>query len=425
MSASEPVQIDSSVSDVPVETARTLGRFLCGATLVMVALSWRLWFDQADFPAIPFIRWWPSLPLTWSPASLLLLAIALAGGAWRPTQRVGLFSALAIFFVLILADQLRLQAWVYHFLVVGALLAFLPAREALLLSRAFMILTYIHSGLSKFDFSFVHELGPRFAQAFSRVTNRDIGAFATADDGLLLYVAPLAEILAAILLIWRRTRIVGLILAIVMHLILITILSPWGLAHSAIVLLWNAVFCVEDVLLFGVGQRRSQIAERTAFSRAGRVGVVGVAIVAVLPLTERLGWFDAWPSHALYASHCERGWITFWGIQGQEVPPNYPDEFRRYVQGFTEGIDYLDLYDWFRDRRGVPPYPQNRYLTGVAEWVAQRFATTPERGVSLILQSAAHPLTGERTEVKFNSPEEIRDQASRYRLNAHPRSISR
>ncbi len=62
---------------------------------------------------------------------------------------------------------------------------------------------------------------------------------------------PAFEMAVSLLLIFRKTRRIGLVGAVAIHAALLAILGPWGLDHSTIVLVWNGALILEDLLLFG------------------------------------------------------------------------------------------------------------------------------------------------------------------------------
>ncbi len=100
---------------------------------------------------------------------------------------------------------------------------------------------------------------------------------------------------------------------------------------------------------------------------------MAIAVIAaglVLPLGERWGWWDAWPSHALYASHVARTEVFVHEEGSRRLPP----EVRRSVALTGPGPwRRLDLTGWSRDVRGVPVYPQDRVGNGLAEALAARY----------------------------------------------------
>src|SRR5206468_9424181 len=72
--------------DPDAERADLLRAILSGATLVMIGLSWPLWIDLADFPAVPFVGWFPNYPRG---GSWLGLGSIVAGLVLGMTPRFG------------------------------------------------------------------------------------------------------------------------------------------------------------------------------------------------------------------------------------------------------------------------------------------------------------------------------------------------
>jgi hypothetical protein len=408
-----------SVVDTDDLRARRLRLVLAGSTLVMVVLSWPLWIDLADFPAVPFVRWFPEYPREWSWLGLGMIVAGLGLGMSDRFGRIGLGVTVITMTWLILGDQLRLQPWVYQFLVMGTLLAVLPSRSALVFCRAYLVSVYIYSGLSKLDQSFVDELGPLFLRTFARLVPIDAsGLFKPGREATVL-VMPLAEIVVAALLVPRRTRAIGYLGALIVHLSLLLVLGPWGLGHSTIVLAWNVALGVEEFFVFwpgGPGRRES-----LGWSFREKIVALPFAMVMVMSLTERLGLFDSWPSHALYASHCERSSITMDAFGNFD---SLPTALRvASTVSIPQGGWVLNPTDWTRSVRGVPVCPQNRYANGLAEWIAARKGNHgyPRPEVRVVHSSRADLLTGRRGEIRLEDLDDIRDEGDRFWFNAHPR----
>jgi hypothetical protein len=222
---------------------------------------------------------------------------------------------------------------------------------------------------------------------------------------------PAAEILIGLGLIVRKTRRIALAGAIVQHLALLAILGPWGLKHSGNVLLWNAALIVENLLLFG--RELDKPIESARASRLGSATKLALAVVLLMPLTERLGFWDVWPSFALYAGHVERIEVF---IQEDELP-GMPASLRACATGSGPWWR-LDLTAWSRAIRGTPVNPQARACLGIAEGLA-RWNGRP-RLVLVRWSSRANPWNGERTTTEALGAGQIHKLGERYRLNAHP-----
>jgi hypothetical protein len=403
----------------PVALARAVARLrlvLGAATLAMLALSWPLWVGDGEIPRVPFIP--PGLATVPPAASWGLfgaLLIAVAASAVGIARRATSWVAIGLMTTLILVDQHRFQPWTYQYLMTSLLLAAMPEREGLRYARWWFVAIYAHSGLSKLDVSFCEGLGYLLVKTAATPFGLDPSGWPGRWRAMAVLAMPAGEIAVAALLALPATRKIGRAGAAAVHLALLGILGPWGLRHSTIVLIWNAATMVEVWIAFGpdlATVRRVADETGTAVGRAARV-LFWVAVV--LPLGERLGLLDAWPSHALYAGHVERTDVY---LLGDELDA-YPESIRRHAEpGGPGGWRRLNLTAWSRAMRGTPVYPSARACNGLAEGLAARYGG---RLVILVVQHGrADRWTGRRDAVEFLGLEAIRRQGDRYRLNAHP-----
>jgi hypothetical protein len=426
----EPVRnADDPVQEATIEAAcrvkRRLRLLLGVATAGMLALSWPLWVGTAEFPKVPFFAGRPEYfgTVGWLLFGSLFVAVLLTGLArrWR-----GWFAlSVALFGVFWLEDQHRFQPWSYQYVMTGMLLAALPAGDALRYARWWYVALYAHSGLSKLDASFCNELGLRFLGTAAGLFGLDPLNWSGAGRVAAVLAMPVFEIAIAASLAWpsARARRLGVTGATVLHLALIGILGPAGLGHSGLVLLWNGAMMVEVWSAFAFGP---ELAGRAVSRPPGGLLSRLLAVLAravfwvgvLLPFGERFGVFDAWPSHALYASHVER--LTVDLHEGELS--GYPASVRNHLLAGGDGPwRRLDLTGWSRAERGTPVYPQNRAGLGLAEGLAARYG---DRGlVRVTLYGPADRWTGRRPRTELVGLEAIRRQGDRYRLNAHPSAV--
>jgi hypothetical protein len=401
---------------------QALGRFrlaISAATLVMLGASWPLWIDGGEIPRVPFVSSFPTLGARRSPMVPAILALAITaaavGGAFGRKAgrgvRLAEVAAVVLGTVLVLGDQHRFQPWFYQFLMAFLFMAAGSAREGIRWNRAFVIGIYLHSGLSKLDYSFTHETGLVFLQTILRPIGLEPDAWAAPIRTAAILAMPAGEILIGLGLIFGKSRRIALLGAVAQHLALLAILGPWGLNHSLNVLLWNLALIVENVLLFG---RKLDEPAETERPRV-LVPLARLALVAalVMPLTERLGLWDVWPSFALYASHVERVEVFV-----QE------DELRRMPKSLRASVApkgawrRLDLTAWSRAVRGTPVNPQARACLGIAEGLA--LGNGRPRLVLARWSGRADPWDGRRKSIEALGSGQIRKLGDRYRLNAHP-----
>jgi hypothetical protein len=227
---------------------------------------------------------------------------------------------------------------------------------------------------------------------------------------------PAWEIAVALGLSFPATRRLGRLGAVVLHVALLLILGPWGMGHSTIVLVWNVAMLAEVWIVFDPGLELRPVPDRVAtLSGLGWLARGAFLVGVLLPLGERWGYCDAWPAHALYASHVERTEVF---LHEAELPA-YPPEVRRYTAETGPGLwRRLDLTGWSRALRGVPIYPQARACNGLAEALAARYGD--RRLIRVVQWGRADRWTGRRTQAALLGLEDIRRQGDRYRLNAHP-----
>ena len=385
---------------------------LCGSTLLMIGLSWPLWLDDPDFPRVPFFRATPELP-AWSSWLVLVVILATLGLAtlglrWRLMLRINL-SLLAF---AIVQDQNRFQPWAYQYALIGLAMACLSRGRALRMARWYVVGLYVYSGLSKLDASFCREQGPTFLSVALGPFGLEPGAWPASARTLAILGMPAFEIAVAWLLAFQATRRIGLVGAVAQHSALIAALGPWGLGHSTIVLVWNLSLIIKDVILFGRSTIPLDLAADSKLGRMAR-GVFWVAMI--LPVGERLGLCDAWPGHALYASHAERSDV----FVHEDDLDRYPEAIRRRLgpAGVTPWRR-LDLTGWSRDVRGTPIYPSGRVGNALAEFLEVRYSGT--QPVRLVQWGRARPWDGARDRDESLGLGSIRRRGESFLLNAHP-----
>ena len=415
-SEASPLTSGMNASDTNAQACARLRAVMALATLTMLVLSWPLWVESDAFPRVPFLNGIPSFPapLAWGLFGFVI--IALLAVAAELCWRVLISATFAVLLLLVLQDQGRFQPWIYQFFVVGLLLASLPSAASLRLIRWWYISVYLHSGLSKLDISFVNELGSLFLDTAVRPFGLVWQSWSDSVRVATILAMPLTEIAIALALALPATRRFGMAGAMLLHAALLGILGPFGLRHSTIVLVWNAAMMVEVFCIFNpdwppvlrVNQRPGRLfVERL---------VQGALVVAlVLPVGERWGWIDAWPAHALYASHVGKTEVY---LHETEID-DWPEGIRNHLQRTTlSAWRRLDLTGWSREVRGVPVYPQSRTCNGLAEALAACYGG--RRLVRILQWGPADRWTGVRSRTEKFGLDAIRIQGDQFRLNAHP-----
>lgn len=391
--------------------------------MLLILVTYRLWLPSqwthtTYYPSIAFVEAprWLSTGMSTSLVPVLVAAsaaiVVFTRIAW--CQRAA-WSCVAVGLAAgFLTDQHRLQPWAYQTFLYAAMFVLLPATLRMHAFRLITISIYVYSSIGKFDYQFVHTVGQEFLLAAARFAHLDISQWSDRSRLIVAAGFPATELAVAILLMIPRTRRFGGGCAIVMHVGLIALLSPWGMRHSSGVMMWNAALAGQAYWLFvRLPRPQNNIDAVREFRTLGVAAAASLLLMAVgLPLTERRGRYDSnawhwdhWTSWALYSPHNSRVDIEIYAGAIDALPP----PMRSAVAEDDNGDSWhkLDLGKLSLSSRGVPILPQARYQLQLAIAIAHGQKWSHEiRGV---LRSAADRRDGSRTEVWMNGLDELQE----------------
>jgi hypothetical protein len=355
----------------PQNAAAALTRVMAGFALALGAATWPLWLPQQPFPRVPLVAAFGDVP-AWLDATvaaisgLALLAVLVSGNRLR-TGGIALLVFAGCASLLVLADQHRFQPWLYQFVVLAVLLSALPPAAALSGARVLTISIYAYSALSKLDRTFIESGGGQIMEGLFVAIGRDAGAIGPVARGVLAGCLPVLELVVAGGLCLRRTRRGALAASVVLHLVLLGALGPFGARNQIGVLLWNVFFIVQNVILFGAPAASSAVpaGEPARIRRrlAESAAMLLLALVVAWPLGEPWGLCDVWPAWAVYATRPERLRVYVDAGDRQRLP-----EAVRLFAGqprFADGRCPLRIDRWSLAATRAPLYPQNRFRLGV------------------------------------------------------------
>jgi hypothetical protein len=360
------------------EFATSFRRWTALAALALVAATIRLWLPQTVFPRVPLI----AAAVGWPDGVELLAVGGMFGGlllTFTPQrQRFGWAVFAVALGVAVLADQHRLQPWAWQFGLLAVVFATAGDARQRQLARWLAIGVYLHSGLSKLDFAFLHESGPRLVDGVAAVLGLETQWWSPGFRSGLAATLPLGELVIAIGLAVPRTRRWAAWLAVGMHVVLLAVLGPWGRNQAWGVLLWNVFFVGQTLLLFAPWRaggtsllwthclKDATSVEKGSTSMArpsssGTVpaarrsalwlGEVAVILGVVAPFLESFGLFDHWPAWSVYSERSERVTVL--------VPAGVVDELPASVRPHVgppdvEGRRHVRIDRWSLDSLGVP-----------------------------------------------------------------------
>ncbi|MEM6469232.1 MAG: hypothetical protein AAF802_06655 [Planctomycetota bacterium] len=314
----------------------------------------------------PSVGWTSLLPQTNAAVDMIgriVFFLALSLIVKRGDCRLGWGLILVALIVLILGDQQRLQPWAYQSALYALAIASFDWPVARRWIIAVAISIYAYSAAGKLDYQFVHTVGAEMVRAAAS----PLVEISLVQASKISLALPLSELLIACILIYPKTRWLGGWFAIALHLTLLLLLGPWGMNHSLGVLVWNGLLACQAYLLFLSGSAPPmRVQRRTPWMY---VSTVLLLAALLLPCLERRGYWDHWPSWALYSPHNSRV-----ELEVHETALEYlPSSLKPHVEDHdADRWHTVDIEQWSLSQRLVPIYPQARYQLAIAHRLALR-----------------------------------------------------
>ncbi len=429
---------------------------LCG--LVLLGVTWRLWWPESDFPRIPWFAWGLSVPEWVDAIACIVLLVSLIGlivirvhsphaesaiaerlASRLPGLRGGLTCAiLTSLGLLVLLDQHRLQPWVWQMLL-WCVVYFATPKAMLWCLRWLTVSVYFWSGVSKLDAAFPENQGRLLLDGLTNALGIDTQFWKAETLSNLARIFPWGELLVALwfggwMLVaiffttdrdgpadtvhWpSRMLRLGCGVVIAMHLTLMLIVGPLGLGHEPAVLVWNVYFIGQAWLLFGrrdaLALRAVQPGERTIADRL----ITGFTLAAIIfPIASFWGWCDHWPAWSVYSSRpaVVEVWLDI--DAAERLPPNLQECLKPAPP--LETRQQFNLDAWSYREQGCPLYPQERYRLALARELIARHQL---EAVTIVkVHSTPDWWSGRRNVVELNLVQ-LDERLSRYAWNTQAR----
>ncbi len=208
--------------------------------IIEILLCWKLWFPiNREFPMMSTFSWLDfSIGLFGNGILSLALLIALILILIDQYKNLAIAMLVSCLFIFILEDITRFQPWVY---MQTALLILLNlnknGRENAILSGALLLvaLIYIWSGFQKLNLGFLKDTFPWLLSTFGFNFQIEADQPLTGFNYLFALI-PLLELSIGLFLLIPKTRKIGIIIGLLMHLFILISLGPIGHHWNLIVL---------------------------------------------------------------------------------------------------------------------------------------------------------------------------------------------
>jgi Vitamin K-dependent gamma-carboxylase len=222
---------------------------LASTSIVTFGISWRFWTPYRTFPMVPYIS--GMHPTGFSVIVLVAACVGLLLGCIPRWRTIGFTAFLLCMCFLILEDQSRLQPYIYVSLILAfGLLYYAIKGGDLSAPRIAIVLVYVWAGIHKLN---VHYFDQVFPWVFLSGPLTHWLSFLQNHTTIVRLVAlstALMEVGAGVLLLWRKTRTVGVLVIAVIHAIALLLIGPLGLRFAPVVWPWNVALVAYAFTLF-------------------------------------------------------------------------------------------------------------------------------------------------------------------------------
>ena len=352
-----------------------------------VLLSHELWFAWAR--TFPRVSMFFEVPVLIDRLLTVILIISLILINFFERLKIFSISAIASLILLIVFDQLRLQPWVYQYLLLLILLALQSendsnSNQTLGLSQIIIAGLYFWSGVQKLNFTFSHET---LSLLLAPLQN----TFPSFQPPLVLIGVSIAifESLIGCGLIFRKTRNLAVCLAVLMHATILAVLIAKD--YNRIIWIWNAILMLIVIIVFW--KNDGSIKQTITFSKVINWKVWSAKSIAfasvLLPILSFVGWSDMYLSGALYSGNTAVGVIRINEDLYGKLPPKAQ---QNVFQTKSSGEKMLPLSEWSMSEFNVPAYPEKRIFKQVAREVCK--LTNDRNNIELIIKERPEILDG-------------------------------
>lgn len=333
--------------------------------LLSILCSYNLWAGQRWYPVCPvFSNWYISPPYDYSLLVLEIILILLLIVADK--TRLLIFLLLLLNLAFCLLDQNRLQPWFFIYNSFLLVLLFYNWRidnvnnynSFFIILQLCFCAVYVYSGLQKFNPGFINDTYPWFIKPLEKfVSDRQMATLHKTG-----YVIPFIEIFIGIGLLVKPLRFLSIPLVVLLHVIILLLMGPFGNNYNAVVWPWNIMMIILALLLFSGKTNERFFSISHLFKQP--VFYLVMILFWVLPAFNLVGKWETYLSFSLYSGNNHNGKILLCDEAYHRLPP-YVKHYAYY-----QGGQYI-LYpkEWCLAELKTPLYPEKRIFEHVTEYV--------------------------------------------------------
>ncbi|MEX1189293.1 MAG: hypothetical protein WED33_08545 [Bacteroidia bacterium] len=335
-------------------------RILLMAMLGTWLLSNKVWMTDRNFPMVPIIDGIPSLP---SPIDYLLYSVLIVLGIYQimylenRNTKIALVGLLGF---LMLGDQMRWQPYNVQYLLMTIGLFFYPKyKEELLKTFQMLVVVFlIFSGIQELNGVFIEQIFPWMVGPLADKFPAKIEPYILGGG----YIFPFLSVGAGIGLLFSKSRMYAMYLAIFIHAFYFYALSPLGNDWNHAILPYNIAMGFFTYILF---YQTENDWKSIFWSKNFRYHQVAVIFFAGLPLLSFFGLYDKMQSFNTYSGKAlyAKIYVT------ESLVERLPDGVKRYIYRPIDGEPYIETTYWSADALKVSPYSEQRVYEQLERYI--------------------------------------------------------
>lgn len=355
-------------------------------------ISSSLWItDGRDIPVIPFFDF---LPLefgktiqTFFVFCFFITSILLV---FKPDQKKYLLFFIIPAILMAMEDSLRLQPWLFQYLVMLILIAFekeTGKENNLRYLQWTIIAVYFWAGFNKLNTAFAWEIFPWFTTPFGigeayYLGFDNLNTFEMPAQNNIGFLIPVFEISIAVFLFISKTRWIGIIASIITHLVSLYAVGPHGHDWDHIVWPWNILMPILCLLLFYKKEDFKFSMQSHWSALKTKTATIILLFLFVGPLLAFLGKWDKGLSFYLYSGNSDEIEFYFEGFEEKLTETSMAEHL--YLNTETQMSAMIPEY-WLMKEVRVPMYQSERYMRKLGKHLCDCL-DHPEKGGILIFQ---------------------------------------
>lgn len=329
-------------------------RAIAACWLVTKLLSYKLWLSDRLLPTVPVSDIFYSIPNGIHFFLFMVMLVCLLCVVIFP-QKKWICAILVVAEILsCLMDQNRWQPWEYQFTFMFAIYLFLKDSSGVKTYwQIIFIGIYFFSGLGKLNSGFIMQVwNGRIMHQWLNLSLHNVWMFRIG------YALPVFEMAAALLLLFQRTRMLGVIMICLMHIFILTMLGPLGLHFKDVIWPWNVAMLCCVIGLF----REDALKFTIAFQKKTLAWIV-ILFWWVLPCLQPFGFWDSYFSSSLYSGKLQYLYIC---VSDSSVKNKMIDNYMRTTR--TAPCDsMLSVFKWAVLETNNAPNPELRVFKKIVQ----------------------------------------------------------